>query len=39
VEALRNYVRRRGARIDDLMAFARINRVQAVMGPYIEALQ
>ncbi|MBU3729007.1 MAG: transcriptional regulator [Phycisphaerales bacterium] len=38
VEALRNYVRRRGARIDDLMAFARVNRVQAVMAPYLAAL-
>ena len=38
VEALRTYVRRRGARIGDLAAFARTNRVQAVMAPYLAAL-
>ena len=32
------YVRRRGARIGDLAAFARTNRVQAVMAPYLAAL-
>jgi predicted transcriptional regulator of viral defense system len=40
IEALRTFLRRKttkpGSRVRDLMRFARINRVQAVMAPYIE---
>ena len=38
VEALRLYLRRRGARVDDLLGHARVCRVEKVMRPYIEAL-
>lgn len=38
VEALRRYVRGRRARIDTLMTYARICRVEKVMRPYLEAL-
>ncbi len=38
VEALRNYLRRRDARVQDLTRFAAINRVQSVMAPYLDAL-
>ena len=38
VEALRLYVRRRGAKVSELLEFARINRVQAVIAPYLDAL-
>lgn len=38
VEALRRYVRGRHARIDTLMGYARICRVEKVMRPYLEAL-
>lgn len=38
VEALRRYVRGRHARIDTLMRYARICRVEKVMRPYLEAL-
>ena len=41
IEALRTYLRRKdakpGNRVRDLLHFARINRVQAVMAPYIES--
>ena len=41
IEALRTYLRRKdvkpGNRVKDLLHFARINRVQAVMAPYIES--
>ena len=37
IEALRTYLRRKDAKVKDLMHFARINRVQAVMAPYIES--
>ena len=41
IEALRTYMRRKDAKssmkVKDLMHFARINRVQAVMAPYIES--
>lgn len=37
VEALRNYLRRKEASVQDLMHFARINRVQVVMAPYVES--
>lgn len=36
-EALRNYLRRRGSSVDELMRFADVNRIRAVMTPYIEA--
>ena len=42
IDALRTYLRRKdakpGNRVRDLMYFARINRVQAVMAPYIESM-
>lgn len=38
IEALRNYLRRKDAKVKDLMHFARINRVQAVMTPYLESM-
>ena len=38
IEALRTYLRRKDARVKDLTHFARINRVQAVMAPYMEAM-
>ena len=37
IEALRAYLRRKDAKVKDLMHFARVNRVQAVMAPYIES--
>ncbi len=37
IEALRTYLRRKDARMKDLTHFARINRVQAVMAPYLES--
>ena len=37
IEALRTYLRRKDARVKDLTHFARINRVQAVMAPYLES--
>ena len=42
IDALRTYLRRKdakpGNRVRDLMYFARINRVQTVMAPYIESM-
>ena len=38
IEALRIYLRRKDERVEDLLHFARINRVQAVMAPYIDVL-
>ena len=42
IEALRTYLRRKDAKssmkVRDLTHFARINRVQAVMAPYVEAM-
>ncbi|MBU3684739.1 MAG: hypothetical protein FGM39_12145 [Phycisphaerales bacterium] len=38
IEALRTYLRRKDAKVKDLMHFARINRVQAVMAPYVDVL-
>ena len=42
IEALRTCLRRKdakpGNRVRDLMHFARINRVQAVMAPYVDVL-
>jgi hypothetical protein len=37
MEALRTDLRRKDAKVRDLMHFARINRVQAVMAPYLES--
>ena len=37
IEALRTYLRRKDAKVKDLLHFACINRVQAVMAPYIES--
>jgi predicted transcriptional regulator of viral defense system len=37
IEALRTYLRRKDANVKDLMRFARIDRVQAVMAPYLES--
>jgi hypothetical protein len=37
IEALRTYLRRKDAKVKDLMHFARINRVHAVMAPYLES--
>ena len=37
IEALRTYLRRKDARVKDLTHFARINRVQVVMTPYLES--
>jgi len=38
LEALRDYLRGRGAKVTELLKFARICRVERVMRPYIEAL-
>ena len=38
LEALRRYVGNKGARVDTLMSYARICRVEKVMRPYLEAL-
>jgi predicted transcriptional regulator of viral defense system len=38
IEALRTYLRRKDARVKDLTHFARINRVHAVMAPYLDAM-
>jgi len=38
VEALKNYVRKRRVKVDRLMGYARICRVEKVMRPYLEAL-
>jgi len=38
IEALRTYLRRKDAKVKDLLHFARINRVQAVMAPYVDVL-
>lgn len=38
VEALKTYRRRRRLKVDDLVRFARICRVENVMRPYLEAL-
>jgi predicted transcriptional regulator of viral defense system len=37
MEALRDYLRRRGRSVDDLLRFADIDRVRRVMTPYLEA--
>lgn len=37
IEALREYLRKRGRSIDELLRFADLNRVRRVMMPYIEA--
>lgn len=37
VEALRRFLRRRGAKADDLLPYARICRVEKVLRPFIEA--
>jgi len=37
VEALRAYLRRAGATVDELMRHARVCRVARVMRPYVEA--
>ena len=38
VEALKRYVSSRRVRVDKLMAYARICRVEKVIRPYLEAL-
>lgn len=38
LEALKHYLRRKRGRPDELMRFARVCRVEAVMRPYVEAL-
>jgi predicted transcriptional regulator of viral defense system len=38
VEALRNYARRKRKRLDLIMEYARICRVEKIMRPYLEAL-
>ncbi len=38
VEALRDYLRRRGNTVDDLRQYADIDRVSKVMRPYLEAV-
>ncbi len=38
LEALRLWRRRRGASVDRLLRYARIDRVERVMRPYLEAL-
>ena len=38
IEALRNYLRRKDAKVRDIMHFARINRMQTVMAPYLESM-
>ena len=38
IEALRTYLRRKGAKVKELLHFARINRVQAVIAPYVDVL-
>ena len=37
VEALRLFLRRKGSKVDDLMHYARICRVERVIQPYVEA--
>ena len=39
VEALKLYRRRRGFNVNDLLKYARIDRVEKVMRPYIETVQ
>ena len=38
IEALRDCLRQRKAKVDDLVRCARICRVERVMGPYLEAM-
>ena len=38
IEALKDYIRLPGADIDELLKFARVNRVDNVMRPYLEAV-
>ncbi|MFA6240070.1 MAG: type IV toxin-antitoxin system AbiEi family antitoxin domain-containing protein [Candidatus Hydrogenedentales bacterium] len=38
IEALRDYLRQRKGPFDDLTEYARVCRVERVMGPYLEAL-
>ncbi len=38
VEALRNHLKTRGSNVDELLRFARVNRVHKVMMPYLEAI-
>jgi len=38
VEALRDYLRKRGKNVDELIRFAEIDRVRKIMMPYIEAI-
>jgi predicted transcriptional regulator of viral defense system len=37
IEALKAYCRRKGAKVDDLLRYARVCRVEKVMQPYLEA--
>jgi predicted transcriptional regulator of viral defense system len=38
IEALKDYIRLPGADVDELLKFARVNRVENVMRPYLEAV-
>ena len=38
IEALKNYIRLPGADVDELLKFARVNRIENVMRPYLEAV-
>ena len=38
VEALKDYLRRAGGNVNELLSFARINRVSRIMQPYLESL-
>jgi hypothetical protein len=38
IEALKDYTRLPGADIDELLKYARVNRVENVMRPYLEAV-
>ena len=38
IEALKDYIRLSGADVDELLKFARVNRVENVMRPYLEAV-
>lgn len=38
-EALQNYRRRKGARLQQVLEYARVCRVENVMRPYLQAIQ
>jgi hypothetical protein len=38
LEALRDYLRQQGRNLDEMVRCTRINRVERIMRPYLEAL-